>query len=190
MANSKTEKVQLTGVERTFNKDDFIVSKTDIKGRITYVNRLFMQLADMTQSELIGAPHSIIRHPDMPRCIFKLLWDTVQDKREIFAYVVNRSKNGDHYWVIAHVTPTFDKDGEIIGYHSNRRVPDRNVLNNTIIPLYKNLLDIEKSASNTKDGMQLSYNAIMDILRTKGVSYDEFFFSLKGGNNNGNSSGN
>jgi PAS domain-containing protein len=85
----------LTGVERTFDRRDFIVSKTDLKGRITYANRLFMRLASMEERDLIGTPHSVIRHPEMPRCVFKLLWDTIEAKREIFAYVVNRSKGGD-----------------------------------------------------------------------------------------------
>ena len=78
----------------------------------------------------------------MPRCVFKLLWDRISvDKKEIFAYVINRCANGDHYWVFAHVTPTFDDSGQVLGFHSNRRVPSRDVLNNTIIPLYKTLLE-------------------------------------------------
>jgi PAS domain S-box-containing protein len=98
--------VHLTGVERTFVENEIIVSKTDLKGRITYANDVFIKLAGFTETELLGQPHSIIRHPEMPRCVFKLLWDTIAEGGEIFAYVVNRSKNGDHYWVFAHVTPT------------------------------------------------------------------------------------
>ena len=76
----------------------------------------------------MGQPHSIIRHPDMPRAVFKLLWDTVIEGREIFAYVKNKAKNGDFYWVFAHVTPSYDNDRRIIGFHSNRRVPDPKVV--------------------------------------------------------------
>ena len=137
-------KDSVTGVERFFDDDEIIVSKTNLKGHITYANRVFLRLADYAEQDVLGQPHSIIRHPDMPRCVFKLLWDTLQKGEEIFAYVVNRSKNGDHYWVLAHVTPSFDEAGKIIGYHSNRRVPDRTVLESTIIPLYKSLLDEEK----------------------------------------------
>ena len=75
----------LTGVERHFDDDEIIVSKTDLKGRITYGNRVFFRLAGYTEKECLGQPHSLIRHPEMPRCIFKLLWDTVEDKQEIFA---------------------------------------------------------------------------------------------------------
>ncbi|HOO82012.1 MAG TPA: PAS domain-containing protein [Alphaproteobacteria bacterium] len=169
----------VTGVERTFDKNEIIVSKTDLKGRITYVNRVFMTLADYTEKDLLDQPHSIIRHPEMPRCVFKLLWDTIEkDKKEIFAYVINRSANGDHYWVLAHVTPSFDEGGNIVGYHSNRRVPDRRVLNDTIVPLYKKLLDEENSHKNAKEGMNSAYQMLVALLEEKGVGYDELIFSL------------
>ena len=72
----------LTGVERTFGADEIIVSKTDTKGRLTYVNQLFQTIADYKEDELIGQPHNIVRHPDMPRCVFKLLWDTISSGNE------------------------------------------------------------------------------------------------------------
>jgi len=168
----------LTGVERFFEDDEIIVSKTDLKGRLTYANNVFLRLAGMTEEEALGQPHSCIRNPNMPRCIFKLLWDTIQDGKEIFAYVVNRSKNGDHYWVLAHVTPSRDSSGNILGYHSNRRVPDRQILEGTIIPLYKALLAEEQKHSNSKDGMEASFNMVLDLLKEKDMAYDEFVFSL------------
>jgi PAS domain S-box-containing protein len=112
--------VQPTGRERTWGDEELIVSKTDLKGIITYANRTFLSVAGYTEQEILGKPHSIIRHPDMPRCVFKLLWDTIESGNEIFAYVKNMAKNGDHYWVFAHVTPTLDAHGNIIGYHANR----------------------------------------------------------------------
>ena len=92
-----------------------------------YVNREFMAIADYDEKELLGQPHSIIRNPNMPRCIFKHLWDHLKGGREIFAYVVNRCKHGDHYWVLAHVTPSYDGSGNINGYHSTPRVPDKTI---------------------------------------------------------------
>jgi hypothetical protein len=100
------------------------------------------------------------------------------NKEELFAYVMNRCKNGDHYWVLAHVTPSFDADGNVVGYHSNRRVAKRDTLDNIIIPLYGKLLQIEQSHQNRKDGMQASTQALMDILNNKGVAYDEFILSI------------
>lgn len=169
-----------TGVERFFDEDEIIVSKTDTKGHITYANDVFLRLAGMTEDEAIGQPHSVIRHPDMPRCVFKLLWDTISAGHEIFAYVVNRSKNGDHYWVLAHVTPSRNDAGQVIGYHSNRRVPNRNVLETVIMPLYKQLLEIENRHANSKEGMNESFNTLVNLLKEKGLAYDEFIFSLQG----------
>ncbi len=170
--------VSLTGVERFFDRNEIIVSKTDLKGHITYANRTFLNIADYTEKEVMGAPHSIIRHPDMPRCVFQLLWDTIQAKKEIFAYVVNRAKSGDHYWVLAHVTPSFDAQGQIDGYHSNRRVPDKEIIEKKIIPLYKTLLAEEERHSNRKAGMKSATDLLVNLLQKTGVGYDEFVFSL------------
>jgi len=169
--------IPLTGRERTFNEDDIIVSKTDLKGRLIYANDIFLDIAGYSEAETIGQPHSFIRHPEMPRCIFKLLWDTIQDKREIFAYVVNRCKNGDHYWVLAHVTPTIEPDGSVSGYHSNRRVPRKESLN-VIQPLYSQLLAEEGRHANKKDGLAASEAMLQGMLRDKGTRYDKFILSI------------
>ncbi len=170
--------VHLTGKERFFADDDIIVSKTDLKGRITYANQVFLQIADYTEKEVLGQPHSMIRHPDMPRCIFKLLWDTISQGKEIFAYVINRTKFGDHYWVLAHVTPTFDEDGKTIkGYHSNRRVPNPEALE-VVKPLYAELKGEEEKHANAKDGMNAAYKLLQQKLTDAGMKYDEFILSL------------
>lgn len=169
--------VSLTGVERVFDKDEVIVSKTDLRGRITYANRVFQRVAGYTEAQLLGAPHSIVRHPDMPRCVFKLLWDTLAAGQEIFAYVLNRAHNGDHYWVFAHVTPSYDDRGAVVGYHSSRRLPDRAAVDK-VVPLYRTLLDIENSHSDRKQGMEASFATVVGLLQEKGIGYDEFVFSL------------
>ena len=171
------QNLSVTGEERFFDPAELIVSKTDTKGRITYGNAVFRRIAGYTEEELLGAPHSIVRHPDMPRCVFKLLWDTISAGNEIFAYVLNRSKNGDHYWVFAHVTPSFDKNGSIISYHSSRRVPRRDAVDK-VIPVYRSLLEIERRHSDSKEGMAASFAAVVDLLTQNKVTYDEFVFSL------------
>jgi len=168
----------LSGVERFFDDNEIIVSKTDTKGKLTYVNDVFLRLADYSESQCLGQPHNMIRNPEMPRCIFKLLWDTIQDGKEIFAYVVNRSANGDHYWVLAHVTPSRDSNGSIVGYHSNRRTPNREILEETIIPLYKQLLAEENKHANSKDGMAASMAMLAALYESKGIAYDEFISGL------------
>ncbi len=172
------KELSLTGVELFFDDNEIIVSKTDLKGRITYCNDVFQRIAGYSEKELLGQPHSIIRHPHMPRCIFKLLWDTIDSGQEIFAYVINRAKNGDHYWVLAHVTPSFKSGGEIIGYHSSRRVPDKKIVDDAIIPLYRSLLEEEQRHENAKEGMNASFAMVVALLNEKGVGYDEFVASI------------
>ena len=168
-----------SGQERFFPASGLIVSKTDLKGRITYANGLFCKVAGYRESELIGQPHSIIRHPDMPRSVFRLLWDTIEDRREIFAFVKNMASNGDHYWVFAHVTPSFNTNGEMTGYHSNRRVPDRKVLESAIIPLYAEVLKVERVHANGKEALAAGYKTLTDFVASQKVTYEELIFSLQ-----------
>lgn len=161
-----------------FSPDEIIVSKTDLKGNMTYVNQTFCNVSGYKEIDLLGKPHSLIRHPNMPRSVFKLVWDRVQSGREIFGYVVNRTIDNNYYWVFAHVTPSFDKDHKIVGYHSNRRVPDKNIVASVISPLYAKLLQIEESHPSRKEGMFAAYKFLLDLLAEKGIDYDEFIFSL------------
>ena len=169
--------VQPTGVERTFGHDEIIVSKTDTKGVITYANEVFQRVGLYTEAELLDQPHSILRHPDMPRCVFKLLWDTISSGKEIFAYVKNMAKNGDHYWVFAHVTPSYDARRNIVAYHSNRRSPSRQAVAK-IEPIYRQLLEVENSHRDRKAGMMAAFGVMTQLLSDSGVEYDEFVFSL------------
>jgi PAS domain S-box-containing protein len=169
--------VQPTGRERALDARELIVSKTDLKGVITYANTVFSRIAALPEEEALGAPHSIIRHPDMPRCVFQLLWDTIAQGRDIFAYVDNLARNGDNYWVFAHVTPTFDAEGRIIAYHSNRRKPDRSAVEKCI-PLYRELKAMEDSYSSKTEGCQRALAHVVSMLESQRMSYDEFVFSL------------
>ncbi|MBT5458706.1 MAG: PAS domain S-box protein [Rhodospirillaceae bacterium] len=171
------DRVSLTGHERTFDSDEFIVSKTNLKGNITYANNVFLRIAGYREDEVIGAPHSIVRHPDMPRCVFKLLWDQITAKKEIFAYVVNTAKNGDHYWVIAHVTPSFNQQGEVTGFHSNRRKPKPEKVE-IIKSVYGRLLEEEASHEDRKIGLAKAGELLASMLAEKGISYDEFVLSI------------
>jgi PAS domain S-box-containing protein len=168
-----------TGVERRFAETDIIVSKTDVKGVITYANRVFLDIVGLTERQVIGAPHSFLRHPDMPRAVFALMWERLTAGKEIFAYVVNLAANGDHYWVHAHVTPTFGDNGAILGFHSNRRVPDRPAVEK-IRPVYRKLKEIEDTNANRAEGLAQSRAHLNAILSASGVTYDQFVFSLAG----------
>lgn len=174
-----TRRVQPTLVERRFGDEDIIVSKTDLRGRITYTNDVFLRVAEYGEADVLGQPHNVIRHPDMPRCVFKLLWDTLEKGQEIFAYVKNMTAKGDYYWVFAHVTPSFDAQGRITGYHSNRRAPARQAVAK-IEPIYRELVAEEKRHANAKDGMAAAFHLLVKMLADKGVSYEQFVFSLAG----------
>lgn len=172
------ESVHTTNTERFFKDSEIIVSKTDMQGRIVYGNKLFYDIAGYTEAECTNKPHSMVRHPDMPRSVFQLLWDTIQNGQEIFAYVKNRAKNGDYYWVYAHVTPSYDDRGGLVGYHSNRRVPNRQILDGAIIPLYRQLTKEEQKHANRKDACRAGVDHLNKLLQSKGVSYDEFIHTL------------
>jgi PAS domain S-box-containing protein len=176
MGGERSIVVEPSGVERTFGDEEIIVSKTDRAGRITYANDVFVRVAGYTEAELLGKPHSIIRHPDMPRCVFKLLWDTIEAREEIFAYVLNMAKNGDHYWVFAHVTPTFDARGEIVGYHSNRRSPEKAPLERAK-GLYARLLETERGHEDRREGLGASTELLTQVLARLDTTYEELMFA-------------
>ncbi|MEH6494475.1 MAG: PAS domain-containing protein [Pseudomonas marincola] len=167
-----------TGTERTLGEKEIIVSKTDTTGKLTYANKKFLEISGYTENEVLGVQHNVIRHPDMPRIIFKFLWERLVAREEVFAYVLNLCKEGDHYWVLAHVTPSLGEDGTILGYHSNRRASDPSLVNNTIVPLYKKLRDIEQKATSPKQGLESSQSALTDIIDKQGGNYDRWLFSL------------
>jgi len=172
----KDKTIQPTSVERVMREDDFIVSKTDTKGRILYGNRIFIEYSGYTEHELLGAQHNIIRHPDMPRAVFKLLWDTIQARQECFAYVKNMSKDGGFYWVFANVTPSFDQAGNLLGYYSVRRKPKAEAVK-TVTGLYRAMVEAERRAG-PRDAMAASTKLLTDLLREKGASYEEFILSI------------
>ena len=166
-----------TGRARPFSRDEIIVSKTDARGVITYANDVFLRVAQMEEETAIGAPHSIVRHPDMPRCVFKLLWDRISAGEEVFAYVLNLAASGDHYWVLAHVTPSWDAAGRIIGHHSTRRAPSETAVK-AAAALYATLKKAEDAAPDKAAATAAGAAALDRILKEKGVGYDAFVFSL------------
>lgn len=170
--------LRLTGRERTFPDEEFIVTKTDMKGRILYGNKLFCEISGYEEAALLGKPHSVIRHPHMPRAIFKMLWDSIQRGEEIFAYVVNRASNGDHYWVFAHVTPSIDGSGKVVGYHSSRRRVTAEA-RSLIEEIYKRLRQTETKYDDRKRGLTESCALLQTIVKERGFSdYGQFVLSI------------
>lgn len=167
-------KITPTNKEIVMNANDFIVSKTNTKGIITYCNEIFMDIAGYDESELLGKNHNIIRHPDMPRVAFKLVWDTISAGKEFFAFVKNLSSSGDFYWVFTHIAPDYDQGGTITGYTSVRRAPNRSAIA-AIEPLYKQMIEAEQTG-NMKDSGKI----LFDFLDANNIGYEELVLSLQG----------
>lgn len=162
--------------EIILNSDALITSKTDLKGNIIYANNDFLKYAGYRVDELLKKPHSIVRHEDMPRTVFKCLWDYIQRGEEIFAFVKNRAKDGRFYWVFANVTASFDAQGNIINYYSVRRAPNRKVLP-LIQEVYQVLLDKEKQG-----GINAGLKALNEIVNSYKTNYNQLIFNLQENN--------
>ena len=169
--------VRPTGHERTFSRDELIVSKTDLKGVITYANDVFERVSQYPMQDLIGRPHSIVRHPDMPRALFEVLWDTISQGRDLWAYINNLAADGANYWVLAQVTPTYSAGGALIGYHSNRRTPSREALAR-VEPLYARVVAEERRHDNARAAVDAGTRLLTSLLAAQEQAYDDFVWSI------------
>jgi len=140
----------------------YIISETDAKGKITYCNDYFMEVAGYNEEELIGKAHNIVRHPDMPKVVFKLLWETISQGKNINAVVKNMAKSGRYYWIFTEFEARKDAEGNIIGYRADRKSISPHVLE-IIAGLYAELLEIEK-----KEGVEASEKYLIAFLKEKG----------------------
>jgi len=172
----KNKTIVATDRERTMRENDFIVSKTDPRGIVTYCNPIFIEFSGYTEEELLGSQHNIIRHPDMPRAAFELVWNTIKTGQEFFGYVKNMSKDGSFYWVFTHITPDFDPRGEIVGYYSVRRCPKRSAIEK-IVPVYRQMVEAERAAG-PKKAVEAGTQVLLDLLKTSGMSYEQLVFAL------------
>ncbi|MEA2092124.1 MAG: PAS domain-containing protein [Campylobacterota bacterium] len=167
--------IDLIDEEIILNPKRYIVSKTDAKGVITYGNDYFVEISGYKESELMGKPHSIIRHPDMPGVIFKLLWSRLHSNQGMVAVIKNLAKDGRYYWVTTEFEIKKDKlTNEIIGYTAFRQAAPKQVVKE-MDSLYQKLNDIEKSTS-----IEDSEKYLMGYLEDKGLSYDEYINQIVG----------
>lgn len=155
--------------EVDWNKTKVLLSKTDTKGTILYANEAFIDVSGYDEFELIGQPHNVIRHPDMPKVIFKFLWDSIKSGENIHAIIKNMSKTGRYYWVITDFKIIADGDGEIVGYFGTRKsVPDT-IIVKFIEPLYKKLIHIEEVS-----GIGASEDYLVGFLEERKKTYMEY----------------
>ena len=150
-------------VEIELDPKRYIVSETDAKGKITYCNDYFMEVSGYNEEELIGKAHNIVRHPDMPKVVFKLLWETISAGKNINALVKNLAKDGRYYWIFTEFEIRKNTDtGEIIGYHAARKKISKHVIE-IIAGLYAELLQIEKD-----DSIEAAQKYLVNFLKEKG----------------------
>jgi PAS domain S-box-containing protein len=169
-------KITPTDREIVMRDQDFIVSKTDPTGRITYCNRIFMKIAGYREDQLLNLQHNIIRHPDMPRAVFQLLWDTLKSGNEFFGYVKNLTHDGSFYWVFANVSPSYSDNGELLGYFSVRRKPDPKKIPE-IAAVYREML-AEEGRTGAKNAISASTQVLNEIVKKTGKDYREFILSF------------
>ena len=161
--------IEPKNIESPFGLDELFFSITDPKGVILTGNDVFQKVAKMDREELIGKPHNVIRHPDMPRVIFKAVWDTIKSGKPFVGYVKNMAKDGSYYWVLAAIYPVMDKEGQILRYISIRLKPSSSIFE--LIPdLYKEILEVE-----IKEGMEEAAVFMQEKLKELGFeNYEEF----------------
>lgn len=170
-------KITPNNQEKRLSDEDFIVSKTDASGCITYANRIFMEIAGYPEHELLGVQHNIIRHPEMPRGVFRFMWNTLKAGDEFFGFAKNLCADGSFYWVFANITPDYDNQGKLQGYYSVRRNPPRSALE-VLTPIYREMLDIEKQSS-TKEAPDKSLAYLVDVVKQTGAkSYNHLVMDL------------
>jgi PAS domain S-box-containing protein len=151
------------------------VSKTDAAGIIEYGNDYFVEISGYTEAELIGKPHSIVRHPDMPKVVFKMMWDRIKHAQNIMAVVKNLSKDGSYYWVVTEFEPKVDPiTNEIISHTAFRKAASQEAID-TMASIYQKLIEIEKDG-----GMEASEKYLRGFLEENNTTYDDFINNLVG----------
>ena len=147
--------------------DQVLISVTNPNGVITETNDIFTKISGYSEEELIGTSHNIIRHPDMPKIMFKIVWDHIMDKENVMAVVKNLAKDGKYYWVVTDFVTRVDADRNIINYTAYRR-PVHDKVKQAVIPLYKALCAIEDVA-----GIEASEKFLNDYFEERETNYDD-----------------
>ncbi|WPO77445.1 PAS domain-containing protein [Flavobacterium sp. KACC 22761] len=171
--NQLQGKIAIIDKEVTWDKTQVIMSKTNAFGIIEYANEVFVDVSGYEDYELMGQPHNIIRHPDMPKVIFKVLWENLKQGKNFHAIVKNLAKSGRYYWVITDFEIAKDENGVIVNYFGRRQAVPHEVISLHIEPLYKKLLQIEAAS-----GVEFSEKYLIGFLEEKKRSYVEYIKEL------------
>jgi aerotaxis receptor len=151
---------QVTGNVVGLGTHRALQSKTDLKGIITQASKSLAEISGFSVDELVGQPHNILRHPDMPDTVYYLMWKTIENDEEFFGVVKNRCKNGDHYWVLTRVAPIV-KNGEKVGYTSARFLPRADM-----IPEWEELFaEMRKAEQSTDYDDERRFQPAIDVIK-------------------------
>ncbi|MCF6350708.1 MAG: PAS domain-containing protein [Flavobacteriaceae bacterium] len=150
-----------------------IMSKTNYKGLIEFANEYFTETSGYSKYELIGKAHNIVRHPDMPKVVFKMMWDKLRKGENLYAIIKNLAKDGSFYWVVTKFETTFDSGGNILSHYARRKAVPTKVVENAE-SIYKMILTIEKYDP------KLAEETFIEILENQKLTYDDFFLEVAG----------
>lgn len=156
-----------------WDKTKVLISETDVTGTITNVNSTFSEVSGYSIEELIGQPHNIIRHPDMPKLIFKMLWENLKKGNNFIGVVKNMAKSGEYYWVVTDFEMRRDAAGNITHYVGRRKGVPQDAVDNYLVPFYESLLKLEKIG-----GTELSSRFFKNYLAKQGKDYVDFVISI------------
>lgn len=163
--------------ELDITSDQLIVSKTNPAGKITYCNQDFIELSGYNESELVGQPHSIIRHPEMPCGIFHLMWQTLKQNKEFNGLVKNKTKSGNSYWAFTNITPVHSLSGQLTSYTCAKRQPNPAAI--TMFSMYyEQMLEHEAGQRNEAVAKQ-SVTLLTELLSAMGDNYETSVFKLQ-----------
>jgi PAS domain S-box-containing protein len=171
--NQLQNRITVIDKEVTWDKTQVIMSKTNAFGIIEYANEVFVDVSGYEDYELMGQPHNIIRHPDMPKVIFKVLWENLKQGKNFHAIVKNLAKSGRYYWVITDFEIAKDENGVIVNYFGRRQAVPQEVISLHIEPLYRKLLQIEAVS-----GIEFSEKYLIGFLEEKKRTYVEYIKEL------------
>lgn len=159
--------------EVIWDKRSTLMSRTNKHGHIMASNEAFQEVSGYTEAELYNQPHSLIRHPDMPKVVFKILWENLKGRQNFHAIIKNLSKSGKYYWVITNFEIIRNEKDEITAFVSYRKALPKSLINEHIAPLYERLLKIEKA-----NGMEVSERYFKGFLEDRKTTYDKFIRTL------------